>query len=199
MKEVSKQYEDIDIDFSDIIDFIKKTDDTLKIIKRVAKIKVLYEDKLQELKEKQEKENELNELFDLKTEEDFEDDSKVALFDLYKEFLDMGYNPVYDPNGKRIIVERDNGNQIVGEKTDDNKIRVDFLSYEGKSCSKDMLKVEKSLRKNGSIADDERIYAHWYNKKEQEEYESSEVRLKNKNIYNSLSKNQHSLYNSKKN
>jgi len=197
IEEEIKRNSDIatDFDFAAIYDTIQNSSDKYEIMKKVGRLKAEVEFKIEEIKEQNKKRRWLYELFGLNSEKDFENEEKVAMFELYEQLTESGYNPIYDPTDNKIIVEKDNGNQIVaGKNKDTGKMRLDFLSFEGKSCSKDMLKIEKKLRKNGIIEIDQRIYTHWYNKDEQKQYESSEIKLKNKNIYTQLTQKQGSLY-----
>lgn len=171
---------ELSIDREDTIKEIKNSDDKLKIIETYTDFKVKAESEIEEKIEAEENKLSEYEKFGIASEADLADEEKVAMLNMYQKLQEMGYQPVYDEEEEKIIVEKENGDQIVTAQEDD-KLRLQFHDYHGKDCVTDMRKIEQELKKNGTLEEGTRVYTNWYTAEEKEE--NKEAVLQNKAIY----------------
>lgn len=171
---------ELSIDREDTIKEIKNSDDKLKIIETYTDFKVKAESEIEEKIEAEENKLSEYEKFGIASEADLADEEKVAMLNMYQKLQEMGYQPVYDEEKEKIIVEKENGDQIVTAQEDD-KLRLQFHDYHGKDCVTDMRKIEQELKKNGTLEEGTRVYTNWYTAEEKEE--NKEAVLQNKAIY----------------
>ncbi len=113
-----------------------------------------------EIKKVEERESFYN-MFGLITDEDFKDEKKLNLAETFLNLKELGYDPEYDPDSGKIYAKSEGEHDIVAE-SDQKEITMKFENYEGKSCTKEMQKIEKYLRENNSITPETRIYTDWY-------------------------------------
>ena len=171
---------ELSIDREDTIKEIKNSDDKLKIIETYTDFKVKAESEIEEKIEAEENKLSEYEKFGIASEADLADEEKVAMLNMYQKLQEMGYQPVYDEEEEKIIVEKENGNQILTAQEDD-KSRLQFHDYHCKDCVTDMRKIEQELKKNGTLEEGTRVYTNWYTAEEKEE--NKEAVLQNKAIY----------------
>lgn len=168
------------------IEKINQTEDNVEMIKKFAKVKSELIIEIDEKIAENEKIREEQEMFGIVEEKDFEDEKKMSLYSMYNEMKEMGYNPIFDPKEEKILVIKDNGDQIETINKD-GKVKMKFHDYNGKDCSKDMAKIEQGFKRKNLIKKDERIYTHWYDKKEKES--NKKLVLENNNVYEEYKKN----------
>lgn len=183
LNDICSKLEAFGIDDSIIRENISKlqaSEDKIDIISLLAETEVIGEEQILE----KEKELSVFEMFGIETEDDLNNSEKMSLYITYKNLYQNGLSPIYDSVTASIIVDKDNGNQIVSNyEAANGNVKVKFLSFEGKSCTKDMVQLEKQLRKNSDIRDNDRVYTHWYSKGEERIKETDEVKLENSRIY----------------
>lgn len=161
------------------INKIKHTNDRVDIINIFAETRVELESMIDDrIREEEESLKLLND-FGINSEEDIQDEEKVALFSMYQQLEEMGYNPIFDLNSKKILVEKDNGDQIVAFNNND-KIKLEFHDYEGRDCVNDIVKIERRLKDKSLIDEDTVIYTDWYRTEEKEK--NKEKVLSNREI-----------------
>ncbi|MGM0370586.1 MAG: hypothetical protein ACQEP9_09200 [Bacillota bacterium] len=184
INELVQQSKELDINFSmDAEDTIKKinnSDDKLDIIEAYTNFKAKAESEIEEKIEEEENELRQYEKFGIESEADLADEEKVAMLNMYQELKNMGYQPVYDEEEEKIIVEKENGDQIVTAQEED-KLTLQFHDYHGKDCVTDMRKIEQELKNNGTLEEGTRVYTNWYTAEEKER--NKEAVLQNKTIY----------------
>lgn len=168
-----------------VIDLIDKSDDKLEIIKLYTEFKVKVENIINKIIKREEEVLQLYKNFGIESEKDLEDEGKIAMVTMFEQLESMGYNPVYDYEENKIIVEKENGDQIVALPKEKG-LKLQFHDYQGKNCVKDMRNIEKNLKENGIIDSDARIYTNWYTNEEKEN--NKKLVLKNKKIYEEYNK-----------
>jgi copper chaperone CopZ len=73
----------------------------------------------------------------------------------------MGYDPVYDPDSGKIIIKKDNNDQIITEIKDSFLIQ-EFNNYEGKDCATDINKIKNRLSSLGALPEGVKYDLEWY-------------------------------------
>ncbi len=139
---------------------IRSSSDLLDIIKQFTATSVEIEFALKEVEKKNCIDNAVIEMFGIKDITNASEEQMSMLL-TYKKLKEEGYNPVYDLEDKKIIVLKDNNDQIIIEEKKSDMV-FKFNDYEGRTCSKDMLKIEKILRNGKMIPDNAEIYTNWY-------------------------------------
>jgi len=192
LSDIISEFESINKDTSfleEITNEIKGSDNVYHLDKIMARISVELVEAMNHIPET------LFEIFGVTREKDLHNPDIYPLVSAFIHLEDMGFNPVFDKETNKIIVVKDNGNQIVAQTKDDKgNINVKFLSFQGKSCTKDIIDLETRLRKSGDLKKENKIYTKWYDSKEEKVEESKNVQLKNKRIYDELNTNKAKYY-----
>ena len=146
-------------DIKEKVEKLKNSEKTIDIIKLGASAKLDIEDALIREKEIEKAREEEFKIFGIENIE--ENNQETKTYAVYKELQTMGYDPVYGPDSGKIIIKKENNDQIITEIKDSFLIQ-EFNDYEGKECATDINKIKNRLNSIGVLAEGVRYDLEWY-------------------------------------